>query len=111
MRVIILLTRKVETNGTLVICLEQGGGGVVGFFLAYPFELNQQFTEYRFLTDTNKSVTVPAGTFDCIVTEMIPKPDYAGFYEELIFSKNIGLIRYQLSKAQGVWELIDYHLQ
>ncbi|MEC8692963.1 MAG: hypothetical protein VXX46_04215 [Bacteroidota bacterium] len=85
------------------------GGGVVGFFLAYPFVINQQFTTYRFLTDTNRSVTVPAGTFDCIITEMIPKPDYEGFYEELFFSKNIGLIRYQLSKGKGTWELINYH--
>jgi hypothetical protein len=90
---------------------ENGGGGTLGYFLAYPFKINQQYEEFRFLRDTSSNITVPAGKFECLETEMRPKPKYAGFYQSMYFAKRIGLIKYELSANNNIWELVNYDLK
>jgi len=78
----------------------------LNFFLAYPFNINQQYSETTFLGDTVIEITVPSGTFKCIQTEsQVANPE--GVIMSMYWSKGIGLVQYQISTDQ-IWELIEY---
>ena len=88
---------------------DHGGAGSLSYFLAYPFEINQQFEQFRFLKNTSSSLTVPAGNFQCLETEMRPKPVSGRFYQSMHWGEKTGLIRYEISPNK-IWALIYYHL-
>ena len=88
-----------------------GNGGLQGslrYFLAYPFIIDQQFEEVRFLKDTAVNISVPAGTFSCVETEIRSSSISDGIFSSMNWSKGIGLIKYTISPDQ-TWELINYH--
>ena len=86
-----------------------GNKGVsdLSYFLSHPFVPNEQYSETTFLADTAIEVSVPKGTFKCIQTKsQVANPE--GTIMSMYWSKNIGLIKYQISTDQ-IWELINYH--
>jgi|GEM_PF-2706832 hypothetical protein len=81
----------------------------LNFFLAYPFEINQQYSETTFLKDTASEITVPSGTFKCIETQsQVADPEAT--IMSMHWARKIGLVHYQISIDQ-TWELIGYQLK
>ncbi len=87
------------------------GSGVsdLSFFLAYPFQITQRYSETTFLKDISVQVTVPSGSFNCLQTaSMVSNPE--AVIMSMYWSKKIGLVKYRISNVQ-TWELINYHLE